>query len=89
MESHVHSGQFIRRYALLDPLDKSFELANRLWARASSTMANSRSFEVAIEVLHTLDLLCYSIVVVFSAVGENEVIGQTMPSDQLAVTSFE
>ena len=89
MKSHVHSGQFIRRYALLDPLDKSLELANRLWARASSTMANSRGFEIAIEVLHISDFLANSLVVILSAVREDEVIGQAVPGDQLAVASFE
>lgn len=89
MKGHIHSRQLIRRYTLLHPLDENLELANRLRTRASSAMADARSFEVAIEVLHAIDLLCDSLVVVFSAVRKDEMIGQTVPCDQLAVASFK
>ena len=89
MKCHVHSGQFIRRYTLLDPLDESLEFANRLWTRASSAMGYSRSFEVAVEVLNTFNLLCDSLVVVFGPVREDELISQTVPSDELAVAGFK
>jgi hypothetical protein len=52
-------------------------------------MGDSRSFEVAIEVLYTIDLVVDSLIVVFCAVREDEIIGQTVPSDQLAFTGFE
>lgn len=89
MKGHIHSSQLIGRYTMLDPLDESLELVNRLWARTCTAVADSRSLKVAVKVLHIVDLLCDPLIVVLGAVGEDHLIGQTVPSDQLAIASFE
>lgn len=89
IKRRIHHRQSIRRNAILNPLDQRLQIVPRLRAGTSAAMADSGSFEDAVKVLHAGDFGHDPLVVVFGAVGEDQLVGEAVPGDDLAAVGFE